>query len=52
MLSDLDEKLIKHNLADIDDQIVVVADSRPDLPGETDAMFIHQVGSATDNLRR
>jgi pyruvate kinase len=52
MLCDLDEMLIKNKLADIDDQIVVVADSRHDLPGETDAMFIHQVGTDADKLHR
>jgi len=51
MLSDLDSVLVEHNLADINDQIVVVADSRPDLPGETDAMFIHQVGSTAGAVR-
>ncbi|UCD27509.1 MAG: pyruvate kinase [Planctomycetota bacterium] len=51
MLGDLDKVLIDNQLADVDDQIVLVADSRPDLPGETDAMFIHQVGSSKDAVR-
>jgi len=50
MLGDLDKVLIENSLADNDDQIVVVADSRPDLPGETDAMFIHQVGSSSGTV--
>jgi pyruvate kinase len=46
MLADLDAVLLDRRLASANDQIVVVADSRPDLPGETDVLFIHPVGSA------
>jgi len=45
MLGDLDRMLLDKGLAARDDQIVVVADTRPDVPGETDALFIHVVGS-------
>lgn len=45
MLGDLDRLLLDKGLAARDDQIVVVADTRPDVPGETDALFVHVVGS-------
>ena len=46
MLAELDKMLLDRQLAEIDDQIVIVADSRPDLPGETDVLIIHPVGSS------
>ncbi len=52
MLADLDTVLLDRRLASADDQIVIVADSRTDLPGETDALFIHPVGSSERLTRR
>jgi len=45
MLGDLDRLLLEKALAARDDKVIVVADTRPDVPGETDALFIHVVGS-------
>lgn len=42
----LDRILVEKKLAAAGDRIVVTVDTRPDLPGETDALFIHVVGSA------
>lgn len=41
----VDRLLQERKLAAANDRIVVTADVRPDLPGETDAVFIHVVGS-------
>ncbi|HOW73612.1 MAG TPA: hypothetical protein PKY77_23670 [Phycisphaerae bacterium] len=45
MLSRLDEVLLPHGLADKRDRIVVVADTRPDVADEIDAVFVHLFGS-------
>jgi pyruvate kinase len=42
----LDAILVERKLASPGDRVVVTVDTRPDLPGETDALFIHVVGSA------
>lgn len=42
----LDGILLERKLASAGDRVVVTVDTRPDLPGETDALFIHVVGSA------
>ena len=42
----LDTILIERQMASPGDRVVVTVDTRPDLPGETDALFIHVVGSA------
>jgi pyruvate kinase len=41
----LERVLLERKLAALNDNIVVTADVRPDLPGETDALFIHVVGT-------
>ena len=51
MLAELDAALVDRKLAAAGDQIVVVADSRPDLPGETDVLVIHPVGSSEVLMR-
>ena len=48
MFAELDRLLLEQGWAAQGDQIVVVADSRPDVPGETDVVFIHRVGSSGD----
>ena len=50
-LAELDRVLLDRQLAAVDNQIVVIGDTRPDLPGETDALFIHPVGSADNDVR-
>ncbi len=45
IVNQLDEVLTEHELAQLGDRIVIVADSRPDLPGDTDAVLLHTVGS-------
>ena len=45
-LAYLDKLLLDRHLANANDRVVVAADTRPDLPGETDALFIHVVGTA------
>ncbi len=41
----LDTILLERKLASAGDRVVVTVDTRPDLPGATDALFIHVVGS-------
>lgn len=43
----LDRILLEKKLAAVGERVVVTVDTRPDLPGETDALFIHVVGSTT-----
>jgi len=49
MLNDLDQTLIDRDLATHGDRIVVVANRRPDLPGDTEALLTHIVGSGKSN---
>lgn len=51
MLNRLDEVLMQRRLAAEGDRIVVVADTRPDVPDEIDAVFIHVVGSTAPGTR-
>ena len=44
MLEDFDRILLERNLTAVGDSIVVVAHTRPDLPGETEVLFAHVVG--------
>ncbi len=43
MLRDLDRTLLGRGLAQPGDQVVVVSDLRPEVPGETDSLFVHTV---------
>lgn len=43
MMQNLDALLVRQGLATTGDQIVVVSDARPEIPGETDALFVHTV---------
>lgn len=51
MLNRMDEVLQQRGLAAPGDRIVVVADTRPDVPDEIDAVFIHLVGSTAPGIR-
>ncbi|MBP7933891.1 MAG: pyruvate kinase [Phycisphaerae bacterium] len=51
MLSQLDEVLLQRGLAAKRDRIVVVADTRPDVADEIDAVFIHLVCSTAPEAR-
>jgi len=44
MLADLDHVLIERQLARHGDRIIIADDAHPDVPGETDALYIHVVG--------
>jgi pyruvate kinase len=44
--ADIDGVILERGLAREGELIIVTGDTRPDLPGETDALFIHPVGSA------
>lgn len=50
IVAPLDQWLIKANLAENGDCIVIVADTRPDLPGDTDLVLIHIVGSQNSEV--
>jgi pyruvate kinase len=45
MFCDIDRVLVQRDLAAINDQITVIAGTRLNRPGETNALFIHLVGS-------
>jgi pyruvate kinase len=45
-LKQLDALLIQRRLARADDRILIVGDTHPEVPGETDTLMIHVVGSA------
>ncbi|HSW45565.1 MAG TPA: pyruvate kinase [Phycisphaerae bacterium] len=47
-LRQLDELLVRRGLARTEDQILIVGDTHPDIPGETDTLLIHVVGSSTE----
>lgn len=49
MLVDLNTLLLENGLVERGAQIVVAADAHPDIPGETDVLFIHVVGSTLGN---
>lgn len=44
----VEEVILNLGLAKSGDTIVVTGDTRPDIPGETDAMLIHEVGSIAE----
>ena len=44
-LKQLDALLIQRGLARSDDRILIVGDAHPEVPGETDTLMIHVVGS-------
>jgi len=46
MFVHLDRVLVSRGLAKPGDQIVVVSDARPEVPGETDTLLVHTVGEA------
>jgi len=48
MLTELDRVLLERGLAERGDSIIVTADARPDLPGETDMLLVHPVGTGKD----
>ena len=45
MLADFDRILVERDLAARGDQIIIVAHTRQDLPGNTELLFTHIVGS-------
>lgn len=44
MMRELDGVVLRAGLAKPGDQVVVVSDLRPEVPGETDALMVHTVG--------
>jgi pyruvate kinase len=50
MLHEVDAALIERRLADPDDPILVIAGTRLDQPGATNALLIHLVGNAAQEL--
>lgn len=50
MTEQIDHELVKNGLAEIDDLVVMVAGSPPGVPGTTNMLKVHRMGSTTAEI--